>query len=58
MEEMGKLAGEMIIEKIEDKNKKFPVKALICEYDSNDFYRKQAAKYKGNTDTTQTKSTL
>lgn len=60
MEEMGKLAGEMIIEKIEDKNKKFPVKALLCEYESNDFYRKQAAKYKGkeNTDTIQTKSTL
>ena len=50
----------MIIEKIEDKNKKFPVKALLCEYESNDFYRKQAAKYKGkeNTDTIQTKSTL
>ena len=60
MEEMGKLAGEMIVEKIEDKNKKFSVKALLCEYDSNDFYRKQVAKYKGtgNTDSTQTKSTL
>ena len=60
MKEMGKLAGEMIVKKIEDKNEKFSVKALLCEYDSNDFYRKQAAKYKvtGNTDTTQTKSTL
>ena len=58
MKEMGKLAGEMIVKKIEDKNEKFSVKALLCEYDSNDFYRKQAAKYRGNTDTTQTKSTL
>ena len=60
MEEMGKLAGEMIVKKIEDKNEKFSVKALLCEYDSNDFYRKQVAKYKGtgNTDSTQTKSTL
>ena len=58
MKEMGKLVGEMIVKKIEDKNEKFSVKALLCEYDSNDFYRKQAAKYRGNTDTTQTKSTL
>ena len=45
---------------IEDKNEKFSVKALLCEYDSNNFYRNQAAKYKvtGNTDTTQTKSML
>ena len=60
MKEMGKLAGEMIVKKIEDKNEKFSVKALLCEYDSNNFYRNQAAKYKvtGNTDTTQTKSML
>ena len=60
MKEMGKLAGEMIVEKIEDKNEKFSVKALLCEYDSNNFYRNQVAKYKvtGNTDTTQTKSML
>ena len=47
-------------EKIEDKNEKFSVKALLCEYDSNNFYRNQVAKYKvtGNTDTTQTKSML
>ena len=40
MKEMGKLAGEMIVEKIEDKNRKIPVKTLTCEYDSNDFYKK------------------
>ena len=40
MKEMGKFAGEMIVEKIEDKNRKFPVKTLTCEYDSNDFYKK------------------
>ena len=58
MKEMGKLAGEMIVKKIEDKNEKFSVKALLCEYDSNNFYRNQVAKYTGNTDTTQTKSML
>lgn len=64
MKEMGKLAGEMIVEKIEDKNRKIPVKTLTCEYDSNDFYKnrqenemeqetqtphKRRARYKGNT---------
>ena len=48
MKEMGKLAGEMIVEKIEDKNRKIPVKTLTCEYDSNDFYKKQAGRTKWN----------
>ena len=56
----GKYYQPHIVKKIEDKNEKFSVKALLCEYDSNNFYRNQVAKYKvtGNTDTTQTKSML
>ena len=60
VENLYETLGNLGIEIIEDKNEIFSVKALLCEYDSNNFYRNQVAKYKvtGNTDTTQTKSML